>query len=98
MNAPEPKNSAAGAPIAAKDAGGAQPYYELSFNVRKELPPIKLSMHVYAPDPAQRFIVLNDSRMVEGESQDDLTLSEIRPDGVIFDFRGQRFFYPRDGL
>ena len=66
--------------------------------MRKDLPAIKLSMHVYAPDPAQRFVILNDSRMVEGDAQEDLGLREIRPDGVVFDFRGQRFFYPRDGL
>src|SRR5205814_2089391 len=30
-------------------------YYELPFNVRKTLPPLHLSMHVYAGDPAQRF-------------------------------------------
>jgi general secretion pathway protein B len=86
------------APAAPDDVGGAQPYYELPFSVRKDLPPIKLSMHVYATDPAQRFVVLNDSRMSQGDSQDDLTLREIRPDGVVIDFHGQRFFYPRDGL
>jgi general secretion pathway protein B len=86
------------APAAPDDVGGAQPYYELPFSVRKDLPPIKLSMHVYAADPRQRFVVLNDSRMSQGDSQDDLTLREIRPDGVVIDFHGQRFFYPRDGL
>jgi len=85
------------APVAASDSA-AQPYYELPFSVRKDLPSLKLSMHVYAPEPAQRFIILNDSRMIEGNSQEDLALREIRPDGAVFEFRGQRFFYPRDGL
>lgn len=82
----------------AKDGGNAQPYSELSFALRKDLPPIKLSMHVYSPDPAQRFVILNDSRLVEGDAQEDLTLREIRPDGVVLEFHGQRFFFPRDGL
>jgi general secretion pathway protein B len=77
---------------------GAPAYYELPFSVRKDLPALKLSMHVYAPEPAQRFIILNDSRMVEGNAQDDLALREILPDGAVFEFKGQRFFYPRDGL
>src|SRR5581483_2710453 len=75
----------------------AQPYYALPFQVRKELPPLKLSMHVYTPEANQRFIILNSSRMVEGDTQDDLAVREIRPDGVVFEFHGQRFFYPRDG-
>ncbi len=94
-------NDAAAAPERrgpAPDAGSAPPYNELAFSTRKDLPPIKLSMHVYAADPAQRFVILNDSRMLEGDSQDDLSVREIRPDGVVFEFRGQRFFYPRDGL
>lgn len=91
MKKPEP------APVAGSDSG-AQPYYELPFSVRKDLPSLKLSMHVYAAEPAQRFIILNDSRMVEGNSQEELALREIRPDGAVFEFKGQRFFYPRDGL
>jgi general secretion pathway protein B len=91
MKKPEPA-----APV--ESASGLPAYYELPFSVRKDLPPLKLSMHVYAPEPAQRFIILNDSRMVEGNSQEDLALREIRPDGAVFEFKGQRFFYPRDGL
>jgi len=73
-------------------------YYELPFNVRKTLPPLRLSMHVYAGDPAQRFVVLNDSRLAEGDkTADDVTLREVRKDGAVLEFQGQRFFYPRDG-
>ncbi len=104
MKKPEPPTEAAAgmkkpepAPVAGSDSG-AQPYYELPFSVRKDLPSLKLSMHVYAAEPAQRFIILNDSRMVEGNSQEELALREIRPDGAVFEFKGQRFFYPRDGL
>jgi general secretion pathway protein B len=91
--APRPEQHAAAPPD-----NSAQPYNELAFSVRKDLPAIKLSMHVYASDPSQRFVILNDSRMLEGDTQDDLSVREIRPDGVVFEFRGQRFFYPRDGL
>ena len=39
------------------------------------------------------------TRMVEGDATtDDVTLREIRPDGVVLEFQGQRFFFPRDGL
>lgn len=90
------------APAAAKTAtpnAGAQSYSELPFSVRKSLPDLRLSMHVYMPDPAQRFVILNDSRIIEGEkTTDDVNVREIRPDGVVLEFQGQRFFYPRDGL
>ena len=83
----------------AAPSASAQPYSELPFSVRKSLPELRLSMHVYVPDPAQRFVILNDSRIVEGEkTTDDVSVREIRPDGVVLEFQGQRFFYPRDGL
>jgi general secretion pathway protein B len=77
----------------------AQPYAELPFGVRKSMPELRLSMHVYAADPSHRFVVINDSRLTEGEkTSDDLFVREIRPDGVVLEFQNQRFFYPRDGL
>jgi general secretion pathway protein B len=86
------------APVAPPLEADVTPYYALAFAVRKELPPLKLSMHVYAADPKQRFVILNDSRMSEGDSSPDgLDLRSIRPDGVILEFKGQQFFYPRDG-
>lgn len=75
------------------------PYYQLEFDVRRALPQLKLSMHVYSADPAARFVILNDSRMTEGEkTPDEVTLEQIVPDGVILEFQGHRFFYPRDAL
>lgn len=80
-------------------ASDVTPYYALAFAVRKTLPQLKLSMHVYTADPKQRFVILDDTRMLEGDTTPDgITLSQIRPDGVILEFKGQRFFFPRDGL
>ena len=73
-------------------------YYELPFNVRKDLPTLTVSMHVYAAVPAQRFVVVDGERKVEGETiKEGLTLREIRADGIVLEFRGQKFFYPRPG-
>lgn len=78
---------------------GVPMYYELPYNIRQALPDLKLSMHVYSKDPAQRFVILNNSRMVEGDkTSDNLSLVAIRPDGVILEYQGQRFFLPRDGF
>lgn len=80
-------------------ASSAQPYSELPFSVRKSLPELKVSMHVYSADPSHRFVVLNDARLTEGEkTTDEIFVREIRPDGIVLEFQSQRFFYPRDGL
>jgi general secretion pathway protein B len=89
------------AEAASKPATAAPPmplYYELPYNVRKDLPALNVSMHVYAAVPAQRFVVVDGDRKAEGETiKDDVKLREIRPDGIVLEFRGQTFFYPRPG-
>jgi len=72
--------------------------WELPFATRKDIPDLELTMHVYSADPKQRFVVIKGDRHVEGdELAQDLILREIRPDGLVLDYKGQRFFYPRNG-
>ncbi len=72
--------------------------WELPFATRKDIPAIDLSMHVYSADPKQRFVVIKGDRHVEGdEVASDLILREIRQDGLVLEYKGQRFFFPRNG-
>ena len=71
--------------------------WELPYAQRREIPELKLSMHVYGSDPAKRFVIINGNRQVEGDEVESLKLIEIRADGVVFEHQGQRFLYPRGG-
>lgn len=95
----EPGVAPVAAPTTAPAAAGPviKLIWELPYATRRELPEIKLSMHVYAEQPAQRFVIINGERQVEGDEVGDLELIEIRRDGVVFDFEGSRFLYPRGG-
>lgn len=96
---PQPHPEAAPQPASAAPKLDIPTYYDLPFATRKSLPQISMSMHVYTADPKQRFVILDGTRMVEGDTtSDSVTLREIRPDGVVLEFQGQRFFFPRDGL
>lgn len=106
--APPPLTPPANAPVATAAPSATPPpaapleqlpvYWQLPYNVRKELPELKMSMHVYSAAPAQRFVVLNGNRQVEGdELGGDVRVSEIRKDGVVLIFQGQRFIVPRGG-
>jgi general secretion pathway protein B len=60
------------------------------------LPQLSINLHVYSPDPAQRFVMLNGRRYVDGaQLQEGPTLERITPDGVILNHRGLRFLLPR---
>jgi general secretion pathway protein B len=102
---PDPAAVAPGAPPAAVQpptaprAQGDVPYvYELPLPTRQALPKMQVSMHVWNADPTRRFVILDGVRAGEGEAAgDNLTVLEIRREGVVLDFRGSRFLLPNGG-
>jgi general secretion pathway protein B len=71
-------------------------WWELPAATRQTLPPLKLAMHVFSPDPSRRFVLIGETRLAEGDAVGgEVVLREIRADGVVFELRGQRFFVPR---
>jgi general secretion pathway protein B len=66
---------------------------ELPTEINQQLPPMRISAHVYSDQPDQRFIIVNSRKLREGESTSDgLLLEEVRAEGSIFLYKGQRFF------
>ncbi len=60
------------------------------------LPPLHLDVHVYAADPAARFVYINARKYTEGSTlREGPTLVRIRRDGVVLEYRGKRFLLPR---
>ncbi|MGH8121694.1 MAG: general secretion pathway protein GspB, partial [Rudaea sp.] len=88
--APPPASPPADAPVPSID--------DMPYSLRKELPDILISMQVYSPDATRRFVVVDGDRKVEGDTiKDAVALREIRANGVVLEFHGQRFFMPRPG-
>jgi general secretion pathway protein B len=68
-----------------------QELWELPEPVRRQLPAMTYSFHVYASDPSRRTIIINNQRMREGsEIQPGLRLEAITEDGVILATEGHR--------
>jgi general secretion pathway protein B len=67
-------------------------YWELPQGVRDTLPEIRITVLVYADEPADRFLLSNGQRLVEKDELDSgLVLDEIRRDGAVFKYRKYRF-------
>ena len=97
-SATPPAPAAKAPPAAAPEAAALPTIWELPFSTRKDIPALDLSMHVYSSDPKERFVVIKGERHVEGdEIGSDLTLREIRQDGLVLEYKGQKFFFPRNG-
>ena len=92
-----PTGTAAQRPAAASETS-VPTIWELPYSTRKDLPAIDLSMHVYSSDPKLRFVVIKGDRHAEGdELGQDFILREISQDGLVLEYKGQKFFYPRTG-
>lgn len=72
------------------------PLSSLGAERRGRLPPLKVSMHVYAEAAGDRVVLIDGRRLREGdEISPGLRLVEIRRDGSVLELEGQRFLLPR---
>lgn len=85
-----PLAAAVAAPV---DTGTLQ-LSDLSVAERKALPTLKLSMHMWNDDPAQRFVILDGNRLHEGDRIGDAVVTAITTDGVVLDWNGRRLKLP----
>lgn len=99
--APAPPPSAPAAPAPAPPpapvANDVPTIDDLPSNVRSALPALPITMQVYSPDPKRRFVIIDGTRVVEGESLRGVTVQEIRPAGLVLEFQGRRVLLPRPG-
>jgi len=61
------------------------------------LPELRLDLHVYDPDPAKRFVLINMHRLHEGDSlPEGARLERITEAGAELEYRGSRFLLPHE--
>ena len=69
---------------------------EISLSGAQALPELHLDVHVFATNPADRFVYINMRKYREGAAlQEGPILERIRRDGVVLNFQGLRFILPR---
>jgi general secretion pathway protein B len=78
--------------IAAKRRNGELPSRDEVIAQGNQLPDLRLDLHVYAANPADRFVFINMRKLREGESlPEGVLVDEITPNGVELSYRGKRF-------
>jgi len=67
--------------------------WELPAALRSEFPDVDLAVHVFAPDPTARFVLIDGERYGEGDTvAAGVRLAEILRGGVIVEFRDYRIW------
>jgi general secretion pathway protein B len=71
---------------------GVPTYEQAAGTPGSTIPELRLDLHVFANEPKDRFVFLNNRRLREGDALADGTQVEnIVPDGVVLSYRGTRF-------
>jgi general secretion pathway protein B len=87
-----PAVSVAQANQAAAKRAGSIPSRDEVLAQGTQLPDLRLDLHVYAVDPAQRFVFINMRKLREGETlPDGVRVDQITPTGAQLSYRGTRF-------
>ena len=80
------------AAVAAARRAGELPSRDEVLSQGAQVPDLRLDLHVYANEPAERFVFINMRKLREGESlPDGVRVEEITPRGARLSFRGTRF-------
>jgi len=80
------------AEIAARRRNGEVPSRDEVLAQGNQLPDLRLDLHVYAANPAERFVFINMRKLREGESlPEGVHVDEITQNGVELSYRGKRF-------
>ncbi len=91
-----PSPAPAATAVAAATAGDADlpKVSELDPDVRRQLPPMKLTLHMWNADPGRRFVILDGVRHVEGDRVGSGRITAIDSDGVVIDLGGRAVRLP----
>ncbi len=84
-----PASQSASAPGAQPAKVVPTPVSGLPSAQRARFPTLEFSTHVYADDADLRAIVVNGTRLQEGDPLGDLRLEEITEEGAVFRFEGR---------
>lgn len=63
---------------------------DLDPEARRQLPPLKLSMHLWNEAPSQRFVIVDGQRLKEGDVLGEIVIERISRDGAVLVWRGSR--------
>jgi general secretion pathway protein B len=79
-------------PSAPRPASDGRPMAlsELDAGSRKQLPALRMSMHMWNEDAGRRFVILDGQRVGEGDLIGEAQVESITRDGVILNWQGAR--------
>lgn len=94
MDVPIPTTPPIVPPISATPTAETLKLSELSVEERKQLPAMKLSMHLWNERPEQRFVIFDGNRYAQGDRIGAAVITAIQADGVLLELNGRAVQVP----
>jgi general secretion pathway protein B len=92
-----PPASALGNHVRRGTASGVPLYQDVSTTPGKQLPQLRLDLHVFAARPQDRFVMINMHKLREGDTlPEGVRVDSITPEGAVLTYNGSKFLLPRD--
>jgi general secretion pathway protein B len=89
---PAPAAPAGAGPAGAVPERPAVTQGELPVAIQQQIPKLSILFHLYAANPRDRLVGINDRMLHEGDTvEPGLVLEQITPDGMILNYKGYRF-------
>jgi general secretion pathway protein B len=86
-----------GSHVRRSSAAGVPLYQDAAATPGTQLPQLHLDFHMYAPQPQERFVMINMHKLHEGDSlPGGVHVNSITPEGAVLSFNGQTFLLPRE--
>lgn len=91
-------------PITKQDKSSLEPalkqdyllLHQIDFAIRKNIPKIKLNIHIYDPEPENRMVLINGERYNIGDQIEDvLTVTDIVQEGIVVSYENIQFLIPK---
>lgn len=88
----KPVAAAAAAPTPAPASERIALLQELPAQIQREIPPLAISGYIYASDPADRSVLINNRLRGEGDTlAEGFVLEKLLPKEMVLNYRGYRY-------
>jgi general secretion pathway protein B len=95
--AEEPPADAPSGHVRRGTVAGVPLYQDAAAVPGMQIPQLRLDLHVYAPHPQDRFVMINMHKVHEGDTlPEGVHVDSITPEGALLSYNGSRFLLPRD--
>lgn len=95
--AQEPSGEAPNGRVRRGTVAGVPLYQDAAAVPGVQIPPLRLDLHVFAPHPQDRFVMINMHKVHEGDTlPEGVHVDSITPEGALLSYNGSRFLLPRD--